>query len=163
MDGPATEPDLVYAEELAQQVGITHQLGDYLVTEEEIRAFARQWDPLPLHIGDGGHFGSVVASGVHTFAMFQRLAVAAVYSRWAVLAGRGLREMHLPSPVFPGDVLTGAVRVVAVEPPRKNRVRVELEGSLENQRGQTVFTVALDSYVHCRPASEPGRAQVATE
>ena len=147
-----SEDGLLYAEDLAARAGELHPLGPVVMTEPEIRAFAHQWDPLPLHIGDGGPFGGVIASGLHTFAVFQRLAVDAAYSSWAVVAGRAIREMVLPRPVFPGDVLTGWVRINGAAPPRNGMVQLEVEGRLANQHNEPVLTLLLASYVQTRTA-----------
>lgn len=154
-EGPvAIEGGLLYAEDLAARVGVLTSLGPATMTEAEIRAFAQRWDPLPIHVGDGGPFGGVIASGLHTFAVFQRLAVDAAYCSWAVVAGRAIREMVLPQPVFPGDVLTGWVRVNGASPPRNGMAQLEVEGHLENQHGKPVLTLRLDSYVRTRTGPE---------
>ena len=48
-------------------------LGERLVTEEEIVAFARDFDPQPFHVdheaGAASIYGTVIASGWHTCAM----------------------------------------------------------------------------------------------
>lgn len=154
-EGPVPiEGGLLYAEDLAARVGVLTSLGPATMTEAEIRAFAQRWDPLPIHVGDGGPFGGVIASGLHTFAVFQRLAVDAAYCSWAVVAGRAIREMVLPQPVFPGDVLTGWVRVSGASPPRNGMAQLEVEGHLENQHRKTVLTLRLDSYVRTRTGPE---------
>lgn len=144
------EDGLHYAEDLVARAGELHPLGSATMTESEIRAFAQRWDPLPIHIGDESSFGGVIASGLHTFAVFQRLAVDAAYSSWAVVAGRAIREMVLPRPVFPGDVLTGWVRVNGAAPPRNGMAKLEVEGQLDNQHGEPVLTLRLESYVRTR-------------
>ncbi|MFZ2468989.1 MAG: MaoC/PaaZ C-terminal domain-containing protein [Parvibaculum sedimenti] len=144
------EGGLLYAEDLAARVGLLISLGPAIMTESQIRAFAQRWDPLPIHVGDGGPFGGVIASGLHTFAVFQRLAVDAAYFSWAVVAARAIREMVLPRPVFPGDVLTGWVRVNGASPPRNGMAKLEVEGHLENQHGKTALSVRLDVYVSTR-------------
>lgn len=149
-DHQQAEHDRLCAEDLVAQAGVRLPLGSVTMTEAAIRDFALQWDPLPIHVGDRSAFGGVIASGVHTLAVFQRLAVDAVYSSWAVVAGRAIRELVLPRPVFPGDVLTGWVRVVGAAPPRNGRVKLDVEGHLENQEGSTVLSLHLDSYVHTR-------------
>lgn len=139
-----------YAEELVSQLGIVHELGRYTLTEQGIRDFAGQWDPLPLHIGDGGMWGGVIASGVHTIAVFQRLAASVVYMNWALVAGHKLRETVLACPARPGDVLFGTVVVTEVGPTRRGRARVTLDGRLTNQRAETVLTLTVDCYVLSR-------------
>ena len=41
-------PGGAYFEDFAP--GHVHELGSHVVSEEEIVAFARQWDPQPFHI-----------------------------------------------------------------------------------------------------------------
>lgn len=110
-------------------------------------------DPLPLHVRDGQHFGSVVASGLHTLCVYQRLAVEATYHCWALVAGRALRDVVLPQPVFSEDVVTGSVTVVDVSSPRKGRSRVDVYGELVNQQTQKVLSLHVESYVRCRPGT----------
>lgn len=142
---------LQYAEDLGAQVGVRRSLGSVTMTEQGIRDFAQQWDPLPIHVGDGGgHFGGIIASGVHTLAVFQRLAVDAEYSAWAVVAGRAIRELVLPRPVRPGDRLSGWICIESVAPPRNGMSKLDVEGRLENQEGEKVLALRLDSYVHAR-------------
>jgi len=151
----STSSDLLYADDLRKRCGITESTGVYQLTEDDIRTFARQWDPLPIHIGDGGHFGAVIASGVHTFAVFQRLAATALYSRWAIVAGRAVRNLELPRPVHAGDMLSGDVTIRSVGAGRNGRAKVVLAGRLRNQRGELVLSVEVDCYVY---ASAPTTA-----
>ncbi|WP_433590692.1 MaoC/PaaZ C-terminal domain-containing protein [Nocardia sp. CA-145437] len=140
----------LYAEDLIEIIGVAQELGRHSLTEEAIRAFARQWDPLAIHVGDGEHFGGVIASGLHTLCVFQRLAVAGAYSRWAVVAGRDIRGMTLPTPVRPGDTLTGRVTITDVVPAREGRAKVRVQGELTNQYDERVMIIDLDGYVHSR-------------
>ncbi|MFE3258349.1 MaoC/PaaZ C-terminal domain-containing protein [Nocardia sp. NPDC059091] len=150
MNGNQSTGARLYAEDLTEIIGVTQELGRYNLTEEAIRAFAQQWDPLAIHVGDGEHFGGVIASGLHTLCVFQRLAVAGVYSRWAVVAGRDVRGMTLPKPVHPGDTLTGRVTIAEVAPARGGRAKVRVQGELSNQHDERVMIIELDGYVHCR-------------
>ncbi|MBW8901395.1 MAG: dehydratase, partial [Massilia sp.] len=54
-------------------VGQLIPLGSRTVSEEEIIAFARQFDPQPFHVdaaaAGASHFGGVVASGWHTCSL----------------------------------------------------------------------------------------------
>ena len=74
-----------------------------------------RWDPQDFHIDRAaaadGHFGEVIASGVHTLAIFQRLAVDAVYRDWAVIGGRRLSDIEFLGPVRPGTTLIGTLRI----------------------------------------------------
>ena len=85
-----TDAPLLYAEDLP--VGSTVELGSHAVTLEEMLEFARQWDPQGFHtdpeVAAAGHFGEVIASGIHTLGIYQRLSVEGAVGRWAVIAGR---------------------------------------------------------------------------
>ena len=101
--------DSLYGRDL--HAGTSYPLGDHTVTHEEIVAFARQWDPQSFHVDDEaaatGAYGGIIASGIHTMAVFQRLAVLGVYGRWQVIARRRLKTVELRRPVRPRDRLTG--------------------------------------------------------
>ena len=60
-------------------VGDVYDLGTTSATQEEIIAFARQFDPQPFHVdperAKESAFGSLVASGWHTVSLFMRLLV----------------------------------------------------------------------------------------
>ena len=56
--------------------GQVYELGTRAVTESEIVAFAREWDPQPFHIDPEAAkesvFGGLIASGWHTGSMWMR-------------------------------------------------------------------------------------------
>jgi len=144
------EDETLYAEDLVSDIEKVQSLGSYAISEESIRGFAMQWDPLPIHIGDGGHFNRVVASGLQTFAVYHRLAVKSVIRYWAVVAGRSVRDLNFYRPVFPGDVLTGFLTVNAVTPKGDERAQVTLTGRLDNQCQKLVLSVTNETYVKNR-------------
>jgi acyl dehydratase len=93
-------------------------LGSYTFTEENIIAFARQYDPQPFHIdkkaAEASIYGGLIASGWHTAAVWMKLMIA---SRRAAVAGGaqsvqdnfvspGVREIKWLKPVRPGTTLT---------------------------------------------------------
>src|ERR1700747_3457364 len=61
------------------QVGQHFRSGSHSVDEEQIRTFAKQFDPQPFHLDDAAgktsFFGGLVASGWHTAAITMRLLV----------------------------------------------------------------------------------------
>lgn len=148
---PETVP-LLYAEQI--EVGRHYDFGSYEMTAEEITTFGEKWDPLPLHLSeanaDGTAFGRLVASGVHTMAVFQRLCVLAAFSSWDIFAGRRLEDVKLLMPVFPGDVLTGGLDVQSVVMNYPTRALVTCTGWLETERGH-VLELVTESYVNRRP------------
>jgi acyl dehydratase len=142
---------MLSAEEI--EIGTHFDFGDYEMTAPEITAFGAQWDPLPLHLSegdaDGTAFGRLVASGVHTMAVFQRLAVLAAFSEWDIFAGRRLDDVRLLHPVFPGDVLTGGLDVRSVLMNHPGRGLVTCFGWLETSNGH-VLELITESYVNRR-------------
>lgn len=134
----------VFADDLG--VGELLHLGEYRVEHSEVIEFASHWDDQWFHTNDDaaarGHFGGVIASGIHTLAIMQRLTVGALYSNWAVVAGRGLDRVRFVEAVRPGDTLTGTVEVTGVELDDR-RGRVDLHVTLVNQHERVVLVVDI--------------------
>jgi acyl dehydratase len=147
---------MLYAEEI--EVGTHFDFGNYEMTAHEITTFGAKWDPLPLHLSeddaDGTAFGRLVASGVHTLAVFQRLSVLAAFAGWDIFAGRRLDDVRLLSPVFPGDILTGGLDVRSIVLNHPGRGLVTCYGWLETERGH-VLELITESYVNRRRQIAP--------
>ena len=83
-------------------VGQIYQSGEYQVTEDEIVAFARQFDPQPIHtdpdVARRTEFGGLIASGFHTAAMTMRLFVMSDASTAQGSVGIGVRPAALACP-----------------------------------------------------------------
>ena len=79
-----------YGEDLT--AGTEYTLGEYTLTEAEVLDFAKAWDPQDFHTdpeaAQAGAYRGIIASGIQTMAVMQRLAVQHVYVGWAVIAGR---------------------------------------------------------------------------
>jgi acyl dehydratase len=139
-------------------VGATHDCGSTTVTEDEIIAFARQYDPQAMHIDKAlaaaGPFGGVIASGWHTVALTMRLVVNN-YLPANGLAAPGIDELRWPVPVRPGDTLTLRVTVQQARRSRSKPDRGLVHSLMEvvNQRGEVVMTMKPMNLVRCR---DPG-------
>ncbi|WP_205751958.1 MaoC/PaaZ C-terminal domain-containing protein [Cryptosporangium phraense] len=125
---------LLRAEDLT--VGAEAALGRYTVTADEIVEFGRQWDPQTFHVDPvaaaDSYFGEVIASGLHTLGVLQRLAVLGVYQHWDVIAGRRIRSIELTAPVTGGMTLAGTLTVESVEPRGPERALVTVRGRLRD-------------------------------
>lgn len=134
-------------------VGRTIDLGTYRTSTEEIIAFATQWDPQDFHTDPEsaahGYFGEVIGSGIHTLAIFQRLAVLGAYRHWAVVAGRRIRSVELTAPLRPGMTVAGDVTVESVENTRPDRALVVKRGRLVHD-GSPMLEAVVESYVRRR-------------
>src|SRR5260370_24969848 len=89
-------------------VGQRFTSGTHLIDEDQIKAFAKQFDPQPFHLdGEAAKdtlFGGLVASGWHTAAISMRLFVESGLSIAGGLVGAGA-EITWPNPTRPGDIL----------------------------------------------------------
>ena len=147
--------DTVFAEDI--RVGARYDLGSHRVSEQEILEFATAWDPQYFHVdaeaAERASFGGLIASGVHTLSVLQKLSVAGVYEVWATIAAREMREVRFRRPVRPGDVLTGRLLVQDVRPRDEHRSLVTLAGALHDVRDEVVLSMVMDVYVGRRGAS----------
>ena len=127
--------------------GAVFDLGETSVTEEEILAFARQYDPQPFHVDKAAAaesaFGGLIASGWHTAAIFMRLYVDAVLSNAASQGSPGVEELRWLKPVRPGDTLRARLTVLDAVPSNSNpnRGTVYIRSEVDNDRGETVMTM----------------------
>lgn len=131
-------------------VGEVIELGEYTVTRDEVIRFASQWDPLPFHVDPefarGTVFHDVIGSGLHTLAIYQRLAVLGAYRRWAIVAGRAIRDVSLTSPLRPDTTVRATVAVDSVTPHSAERALVAKTGRVLH--GDLVLmTLHIDAYV----------------
>lgn len=122
-------------------------LGTCTVTEEEIVAFARQYDPQPFHVDRAAAadsiYGSVIASGWHTCGMMMRLVVDGLLGRSSSMGSPGLDGVRWLAPVRAGDILNVRYQTVAVKPSasKPDRGVVWSKWVAINQHGQTVCMV----------------------
>jgi len=111
----------LYWEDL--EPGQRWSLGSYRVSADEIVAFARHYDPMPMHVDPElarkTPLGVFCASGIHTFAMTQKIVFDGLYSRTRLIAGAEVRRFLMRRPVVPGDVLSARVEAVSREAHRR--------------------------------------------
>lgn len=151
-DAQIGAPTLLPAEELpiGQELGC----GTHEVTQQEMIGFASTWDPQYFHVdavrAAESDFGGLIASGLHTLSIYQRLAVTGVYDKYDVVAGRALREVKFLRPVRSGDVLTCSVTVTSIEPDAPGRCAVAIDGLLRNQHDKPVLALTVDCLIRSR-------------
>ena len=122
----------------------------YLVTEEAIRVFAREFDPQLFHLDPEAAkesvFGALVASGWQTAAISMRLFVETMNVRGGII-GLGVKELKWPTPVKAGDELQLQIEVLDARrsKSRPNSGILQVENVTVNQRGEVVqsFTAGL--------------------
>jgi acyl dehydratase len=138
------------------EIGIARAAGPYLVSKDEIIAFATKYDPQPRHIDEEAAarsiFGSLIASSAHTFAIVIALAGKTEPSL-RTLAGLGWDEMRFPTAVRPDDKLDLEATVVEKRESKSSADRglVRSRILLRNEKRETVFESVSTVLVARRP------------
>jgi acyl dehydratase len=133
----------VYFEDF--EAGRVYDLCSITVRENDIVAFARQFDPLPFHVdpaaAKASAFGGLIASGWHVGALFMRLLVDGLIRDAKSMGSPGMDEVRFLVPVRPGDTVTGRFTIERTEPSgqRRDRGTIHGMGELLNQRDEVVF------------------------
>ena len=129
------------------KLGERAEMGRHTFSEDEIVAFARQFDPQPFHLDPRAAratpFGGLIASGWHTCAVGMRLMVEQYIGRTASLGSPGIEDIRWLQPVRPGDTLTYS-RTVTATRASTSRAGVGLvkhRWEAVNQAGETVLTM----------------------
>lgn len=137
--------------------GSVFEFGHASLSEMEIVAFARDYDPQSIHTDPArsatGPFGGLIASGVHTIAACMRLYVDHYISQVASLASPGLDEIRWPRPVRPGDRLRIRVTVTGARASRSKPDRGLVHSSVEalNQDDAVVLSFNAMNFFTRRP------------
>jgi acyl dehydratase len=122
-------------------------LGTRTVSEEEIVAFATQFDPQPFHVdreaAGASIYGSVIASGWHTCSMMMRMVVDGLMARASSMGSPGLDNVRWLKPVRAGDTLHVRyhTREVKASNTRPDRGVVWSKWIATNQHGEEVCTI----------------------
>ncbi len=133
---------MLYFEDL--KLGDKFNTPEHTVTEEEIIAFGRSFDPQPFHTdaaaAKGTLFGQLVASGWHTAAISMGLMVRGEMNLDGGVIGQGVDDLRWPRPVLPGDRLRVVMEITELnpEPSRTGRDKIKLHCRTFNQNGKVV-------------------------
>lgn len=145
------EVTTIYADDLSP--GQTFTFSRHTLSETEIVEYARQWDPIFIHTDPAttteAGLGGVIASGLHTLAIYQRFAVEKLWSQVAGGVGRSM-EISFRRPVRPGATLTGHATVRRIEPRlHRGNALVIVDGEIVDD-GDVVLTVVNESVLPLR-------------
>jgi acyl dehydratase len=148
---------LLYWEDLRASGSVV--IGSHTFTEEEIIAFARQFDPQPFHVdpeaAKKSFFKGLIASGWHTCAMAMRLMVDSYVNRSASLGSPGLDNIRWVAPVRAGDTITYKRSTIAARASesKPDIGLVQSRWEATNQRGEVVMTMEGWGMFRRRPAA----------
>jgi acyl dehydratase len=140
------------------QPGDVRETGSVTVTQEEIVAFAREFDPQPFHIDEDAArrspFGGIIASGWHSAALCMRMIVSMLGPDSGSLGSPGVDELRWLKPVRPGDELWVRVEVLETVPSKSkpDRGLVKLRYTMRNQNAEDVMSMIALGLVLRQPS-----------
>ncbi len=143
---------MIYAEDL--HVGQEFEFGSQTLSEQDILDFAAQWDPLRIHTDPAyakeGPFGQVIASGLHTLAVYQRMMVDGFGYEIAHKAGRELR-LNFRKPVPAGTTLRGRCRITdLVLRPERGDAKMFMHAEVIDQDADVVLEIDMEGVILMR-------------
>ena len=149
------------------KVGQRREVGSFTFTADDIKRFAKQFDPQRFHLdeeeGKKSLFGGLAASGWHVGSVCMKLLVADGQRLSAEAAARGeklgiwgpspgFRELRWIKPVLAGDTISFASEVeqlrISEKRPEWGILQVRNTGT--NQRGELAFSVLATAFVPLR-------------
>lgn len=136
---------VLYLEDL--RVGQRFVSGTHQIDEEQIRAFAEQFDPQPFHLDAEAAkamlFEGLVASGWHTAAITMRLLVGGLPIAGGIVGAGG--EITWPSPLRPGAVLHVESEILELRPSRSRPDRgvATVRSETRNQLSEVVQVLVV--------------------
>ncbi len=150
------------------EVGETYAVGRHTFGADEIKAFARRFDPQLFHVdeeaGAASHFGGLCASGWHTAVIWMRLMVdyrrrfvEQAQTRGEPIAGTGpglgFRDLKWLKPVYAGDTVDYSTEVVEtrISESRPGFGLMTIRSTGTNQNGEPVISFVSTTFVERRP------------
>lgn len=160
------------------QIGDVYALGRHTFGAEEIKAFARRFDPQPFHVDEAeaarSHFGALCASGWHNAVTWMRLNVAfrrrladTMRARGEPVAAigpaLGFRDLKWLKAVFVGDTIEYTTEVIGkrVSNSRPGRGLITYRSTGVNQSGDLVLSFESTTLIECRDWLDAVRAEPA--
>jgi len=137
--------------------GEVAEIGEYLITREEIVDFARRYDPQPFHLDEDAArdsmFGGLVASGWMTCGVLMRMLVDHFVSPVASMGSPGIDELRWLKPVRPGDRLRARVTVTDLRrsSSKPDRGVIHFHQEAINQHDEVVLSMRGMGMYKCRP------------
>jgi acyl dehydratase len=149
------------------KVGEMWAVGAHTFTADDIKGFAKRFDPQLFHVDEEAakrsHFGALCASGWHTASIWMRLMIEHNAREDAKRRARGeqvavfgpspgFRELKWLKPVYVGDTITYATEVVDL---RASKSRPDwgimaIRNTGTNQKGEPVISFVSTSFVQRR-------------
>ena len=125
------------------------------IDKEKMLAFAREYDPSPLHTDEtyarSTHYGDLIAPGVMScMAVWAKYIEVDIFG--AELIGGKSAKIEWFRPVYAGDVLTGKAVVTNKRVRSEKNGIVELTITVRNQKGEVVLTNVTEAIIKRKTA-----------
>jgi acyl dehydratase len=136
--------------------GWVYESGACSVTSEDIKRFAREYDPQAYHTDEiaaqATPFGGLIASGWQTCAVAMRLMCDGYLLDSACIGSPGIDELRWLKPVRPGDALRFRATVLEQAPSksRSERGTVTFRWEVLNGRDEVVCSMVGRQHYHRR-------------
>ena len=136
------------------RVGMEVQTPPTDIKKEKMLAFARDYDPIPLHLDEEYAkrtiFGALIAPGVMSFMSVWAKYLEVDFFGTELLAGKSTK-IEWYKPVFAGDTLYGKARITATTPRNPKNGIVEVTIDAYDQNGDPVLSDVTEVIVKRRP------------
>lgn len=137
------------------RLGMQVDTAPALIEKEKMLAFARDYDPIPLHTDEQyaktTPFGGLIAPGVMSFMSVWAKYLEVDFFGKELLAGKSTKIEWL-KPVYPEDILKGKATVTNLTRRNTRNGIVEVSMDVYNQKGQLVLQDVTEAIVKCRGA-----------
>ena len=142
----------MYFDEL--NVGMAVDTAPALIKKEKMVAFAKDYDPIPLHTDEEyaktTPFGQLIAPGVMSFMSVWAKYLEVDFFGKELLAGKSTKIEWL-KPVYANDVLSGKATITKLEKRSAKNGLVEISIDVYNQKGELVLKDVTEAIVKCKP------------
>lgn len=141
--------------------GLVIEAGPYHVTEEEVLAFAKAWDPQWFHTDPEaaaqGRHGGLIASGWQTCGIAMRLIADKALHGSESFASPGLAYLKWKHPVRPGDALRVRATVLETRVARSQPTMgiLRWHWQMANANGVEVLELEATSLFDLTPTPRP--------
>ena len=141
----------MYFDEL--KLGMTVDTDPTVIQKEKMIAFARDYDPIPLHTDEeyakSTPFGKLIAPGVMSFMSVWAKYLEVDFFGKELLAGKSTKIEWL-KPVFSDDVLSGKATITNLVKRSEKNGLVEISIDVYNQNGELVLKDVTEAIVKCK-------------
>lgn len=138
--------------------GDTFEFGRWLMTRDDMLAYAKMYDPEPFHLDEQAAkalgWGGLIASGPQVASICRRLQKDG-FPNAEVVISPGWDRMQWFLPVYADDLLRCRARVVEVKPlsSRPGEGLVKLENTILRQDDKAVACIVTNWFVRDKPAA----------